>query len=115
MTKASNEVKEYQPAEQQRKPNFFDKKRFVDYDKDMVDNYSDDFEDKDNKVQDLTKKTEPKAEKKGNLLDDFDDDDDDTDPWNLDSKNKKPQENTKPAEVKQPEKTEESKKANPFD
>ena len=73
-----------------------------------MDNYSDDFEEKDNKVQDPHKKQEPapqeKDKKKGNLLEDFDDDDDDTDPWNLDSKNKKSSDNAKATESKQPAK-----------
>ena len=117
MTKASNEVKEYQPADQQRKPNFFDKKRFVDYDKDLIDNYSDDFEEKDNKSLQKKQEPAPQEKKKGNLLEDFDDDEDDTDPWNLDSKNKKANDTAKPAEIQQPVKPlqDEQKKANPFE
>ncbi len=46
MTKAQNEVKEYK--EEQRKPNFFEKKRFVDYDRDQVD------DDDSDEVKDLT-------------------------------------------------------------
>ena len=129
--KGTTQAKEYQEAGEQRKPNFFERKRFVGYD--QQDNASDEEEpqivESKNKKEPEKPKTvvEPVKDKKSNQLDKYEDEsyydeeDAEADPWADPKKKPEPAKNQPAAAATTAAKTQSnqqpvaSKGSNPFD